>query len=254
MTCVNNLHSKALQKLREDYLISEKKIQHLKQLYKAECANSSKVLKKLREVTKELEQLKNKYASMTSEKEIMPKKKIIRKRKHWDDLKNECTKRRRLAHYKDRILETLKNIEGCHRGDVQLWLNEERVKFTWSPKDFKKIEKMSPEMHVLNNISHDHSYVSNNDTINNIEEDEFEDLNYSEIYNCDGSWKRNHLQCLVHVLDSYRISHEAYHELRLVSKGHLPPIWRLVVEKNSMSDQIPYIKHPQVRTSYARTW
>ena len=30
----------------------------------------------------------------------------------------------------------------------------------------------------------------------------------------------------VHVLDSFRISYEAYHELRMVSKGHLPPIWR----------------------------
>ena len=47
-------------------------------------------------------------------------------------------------------------------------------------------------------------------------------------------------------MDSFRISHEAYHELRMVSKGHLPPLRRLAAEKAIMSNQIPYIKYPDV--------
>ena len=47
-------------------------------------------------------------------------------------------------------------------------------------------------------------------------------------------------------MDCFRISHEAYHELCMVSKGHLPPLGRLSKEKKIMSEEIPYEKHPKV--------
>ena len=50
-------------------------------------------------------------------------------------------------------------------------------------------------------------------------------------------------------MDSYRISHETYHELRHAGKGHFPPLNHIMKEKTEMSSEIPYIKDPTVRIS-----
>ena len=47
-------------------------------------------------------------------------------------------------------------------------------------------------------------------------------------------------------MDKFQISHEAYHELRMVSKNQLPPVRKIATEKKLMSEEIPYMKHPTV--------
>ena len=76
---------------------------------------------------------------------------------------------------------------------------------------------------------------------------DLQSVDLADIYTCEGQWRKIHICRLIHVLDTFRISHEGYHELRMVSKGHLPPMWRLAKEKVIMSEEIPYIKHPSVR-------
>ena len=95
-----------------------------------------------------------------------------------------------------------------------------------------------------NNLTSEHSYAAENKDFS--ENDSYHDLDYSDIYDCCGEWKQYHLRKIIYVMDSFRISHEAYHELRLVSKGHLPPIGRISKEKQDMSEEIPYEKHPRV--------
>ena len=91
---------------------------------------------------------------------------------------------------------------------------------------------------------YDHCYVKDNDGQH--EEEHRDDVDYSDIFDSMGNWRKEHLRKLVHVLDAFRVSHEAYHELCMVSKGHLPPISRLAKERRLMSEEIPYSKYPNV--------
>ena len=72
------------------------------------------------------------------------------------------------------------------------------------------------------------------------------DLDYSKIFGSDGDWQKEHKRAIIHVLDTYHISHEAYHELRHAGKNHFPPLHHIIKEKIVMSDQIPYSKHDSV--------
>ena len=67
------------------------------------------------------------------------------------------------------------------------------------------------------------------------------------IYNWDGTFLTTHKRGIIHVMDQYKISKEAYHELSMQSKGYLPPIGQIMKEKHLMSDSIPYEKHSSVR-------
>ena len=72
------------------------------------------------------------------------------------------------------------------------------------------------------------------------------DVDYSQIYDSDGNWQQKHKRAIIHVMDSFRISHEAYHELRHAGRNHLPPLHHIINEKFIMSEEIPYTKHPTV--------
>ena len=66
------------------------------------------------------------------------------------------------------------------------------------------------------------------------------------IYDDEGNFTNRHIRKAVLVTDNYRISHEAYHEIRSELCGHMPPIGKLKIEKAVMSEEIPYFKHRTV--------
>ena len=255
MSCGKEINLRALQILRNDALSCKKILKHYKKLYQLECENSRKLSNKLMqykqrndEILIQLKTLRDDLKKYEKEKG----KKLVRKRKAWHEIQHECTKRRRFAHYKHLIFSTLMEIEDCHRAEVIMWIHDNKVRFSWSPKDLKCQEENSHTRHddsyQVAHIQHDHNYACPEVDIM-AEEDTYADIDYSEIYDSQGQWQVKHMRRLVHVLDCFRISHEAYHEIRMVSKGHLPPIWRLAVQKKIMSDQIPYIKHPTVSSN-----
>ena len=128
---------------------------------------------------------------------------------------------------------------------MTLRLKDNCINFSWSPKDLNTSEINSS--HTLTNRQHmsDHSYARTMLDSDKTHE-EIEDVDFTDIYDSEGNWQRNHMRCIIHVMDCFRISHEAYHELWMVCKGHLLPLWRIASEKKVMSEQIPYIKHPSV--------
>ena len=69
-----------------------------------------------------------------------------------------------------------------------------------------------------------------------------------EIYDDEGKFTPTHLKKAVYVCDKFRISQEAYHELRMELKGHYPPIWLVKRMKNIMSARIPYFPGDTVKT------
>ena len=133
-------------------------------------------------------------------------------------------------------------MQACHRAEVSVWLGSNKINFSFSPSD------LSPKQ-IVTNFTHDivcseHNYAAGDRFVGKA--DNFNDIDYSDIYDSCGEWIKNHIRKLINVMDSFRISHEAYHELRMVSKGHLPPISRLAKEKKIMSQEIPHEKHPKV--------
>ena len=197
-------------------------------------------------LTKEISNIRGEI--LKEQNYVKSNRKYNRKRKLWHDITSERTKYHRMSEFKLMLLSCLRQINGCHRAVVKLWIGETYMHYNFGPADFSHSRSNSDQC-LSNNafatVQHDHSYAHASEEHD--VDDDFNDSNYDEIYDKHGKWLKKHIRRIIFVLDSFRISHEGYHELRMVSKGHLPPIWRISKEKTIMSETIPYIKHPQVR-------
>ena len=95
----------------------------------------------------------------------------------------------------------------------------------------------------------DHCYAKQQSPSANCDvgNDDLYDVDYTSIFDENGNWQNKHKKAIIHVMDTFHISHEAYHELRHAGKGHFPALGEIIKEKKVMSQQIPYIKHATVR-------
>ena len=248
MVLCNDLKEPVLAEMRLKFLECKKELSEYKLLYREEkkkCHDLRTNMTTLQKLTAQLQEKLNKFERQFAQDMYKPPSKKRQKCKQWDSIKSDRTKRERLSNYKDMILTSLKTIDKCHRAEISIWIEKNRVQFSWSPKDFK--DTFPDEVtcaHANSTIFNDHPYSSKQEDLDN--ELEYEDIDFSEIFDANGNWKQVHIRKLVHVLDSFRISQKAYHELRMVSKGHMPPLRRLIFEKKKMSQEIPYEKHPEV--------
>ena len=250
MFCPNRISDENVKQMRESVLQHKKHIIHYQKLYSGECKKTTVLMKEITNLKNHIRHSENEIVDLQSKPEKKPRQKCKRKQrelKQWSNIVSERTKRRCFTLYKDMIFDTLCKIGVCHRAEVTLWMQSNRVQFSWCPKNFNadmQTNKCLNEPDILP----DHTYFSKPLMQDEENFDDFQDLNYSEIFDNHGNWEKLHIRRLVHVLDTFRISHEAYHELRMVSKGHLPPISRLTKEKKLMSEEIPYIKEDKVST------
>ena len=81
-------------------------------------------------------------------------------------------------------------------------------------------------------------------------DDEIINVDNSKIFDVEGNWQKNHKRSIIHILDTFHISHQAHHELRHAGKNHFPPLHHIIKEKIVMSDQMPYTKHDTVSINY----
>ena len=251
MFCPNKVRNNALTGMRIENLEQAKVIKQYKKMYSAECQNVKNLKKKISDVQqeslylkKEIQRLKRKLIPLNNPR---PRRQP-RQTKDWEEISSERTKCRRLAFFKELLMNTLRSMKVCHRAEVYLWLDDNRIHFSFSPSDLVPTEHLSniaTELPVQSSL--DHTYCAQPKNLG--DSDHFQDLNYSEIYDCSANWQKSHIRRIIYVMDCFRISHEAYHELRMVSKGHLPPIGRLSKEKKIMSEEIPYQRHPKVNIS-----
>ena len=246
----NNLSNAALSEMRQKYLNTKRHMQHYKALYSTEQKNCLE-LKKINKKLSKLLSKKDKHIAkiemrllVISQSEVKSKS---RKHKTWDKIKCEKTKQQRLYDYKHKLVEVLKQTEQCHRAEMTLWLGENRVQFSLKPKDFSCSDHEEVNANVHHEYIHsEHSYTSKRHCLD-ADSEEFKDVDYSNIYDSHANWRNDYLRRIIHVMDCFRVSQEAYHEIRMVSKGHLPPLSRLVKEKKVMSEEIPYVKFENVR-------
>ena len=246
MFCPNKISNEIVSDLRQNVVQYQKQLLHYKKMYSAECKRT-KLLQ--REITNlrtmknsldlEIRQLKKKY-TIREHCDIKNKK---RKLKEWEHISSDRTKRRRFSTYKDMIFDTLQRIGVCHRAEIIMWISKIKVQFSWSPRHFNdKLDLNSDKCRIAS----EHNYTSGDIQSDDDNSEDYDDVDYSEIFDINGNWRKQHIRRLVHVLDTFRVSHQAYHEIRMVAKGHLPPICRLSHEKHKMSDVIPYIKMEKV--------
>ena len=109
------------------------------------------------------------------------------------------------------------------------------------------VQQMDPSDQSATDHSYTDSLVNEDD---DSEGNEGNDIDYSQIFDEDGKYTSRHLKKAVHVCDKFRISQEAYHELRMELKGHYPPIWLIKLQKNIMSQRIVYFPHDTVISIY----
>ena len=117
----------------------------------------------------------------------------------------------------DKVLETMSDIS---RANINVKLGDENVNFLW-----KRAQPNQAQGH---------------------DEVEMFDAGQSEIFDEDGNYVKPFLRSIIYVMDKHKISHDAYHETRMVTKGFMPPIHLIRQEKSLMSEEIEYIKHPTV--------
>ena len=248
MFCPNKINNTAVTGMRLEILQQKRHIQHYKKLYQAECKIVNRLQKKILGVNahntflqEEVHRLKNKLLPDYSSKE--PKN--TKTTKQWDQIKCDHTRRRKIGLFRNHILQSIQSLKICHRAEVSLWLEQNRIHFSFSPSDITAKPQDTEMLSATSlKIVSDHTYAAHENKLP--EEDKYCDLDYSEIFDSSGGWRKLHVRKLIYVMDCFRISHEAYHELRMVSKGHLPPINYLAKEKKIMSEEIPYEKHAKV--------
>ena len=172
----------------------------------------------------------------------------IRKCKPWLKVRCDQTKCKQINDYGHALFKTIQsNIPHCKRAQLSLSLGDQTVNYSWKKKELRNSKCDSSESDTFNfSKKSDHSYASPKLLQCESEDDELHDINYGTIFDSDGNWQTHHKRGIINVMDSYRISHEAYHELRQAGKGHFPPLYKIHKEKSIMSAAIPYNKHESV--------
>ena len=169
---------------------------------------------------------------------------VGRQKKHWKNIKNEKTRRKRIIQYKTSIKDHLTHkIPDCEKAHITLSICGKTVKFHWIRTSTNSHNTTSASS---SQSSNDHNYSSQEIHIASTAEPSVQS-DVCQIFDDSGKFKKKHKQGIIYVMDNFRISHQAYHELYMQSKGFLPSIGQIIREKRSMSEIIPYYKHDQVR-------
>ena len=241
-----------IKNLRNAELQAKKEVKHYKCLYSKECLRTKRLFKECEKLKRKLEQLRLRFQNLHAKSMCskLDKQPIERKRKSWSKVKCECTKCQRLNDYGTLLFKNLPDkIPQCKRAQLSLSLLGTTVNYFWKSNKCSNVNQSKTEIQNFSKKS-DHSYASSKLLNYDSENEEFGDLDYSQIFDSEGNWQSQHKRCIINIMDSYRISHEAYHELRNAGKGHFPPLHQIRIEKALMSFEIPYIKHETVLISF----
>ena len=137
--------------------------------------------------------LKNRITQL---KELLSKYDPKMYRKGWDDICAQ-TRRKRKSEYREVFDRALEIVPECKRAKVEMCLGSEKVKYTWSKANMAECRESARRRGF---------------TVNNPETDESEN-EYDE-EGTDNRSPQRLKQEIIHVMDRFRISQDAYHELQ----------------------------------------
>ena len=247
--CVANF--KLITKLNSDLLEIKKERNHYKFLYREQWKERNKYVQELKHLNTCILNLKTENEILRSKLNDLPDINRVQRRKHkrkaWCKLTCEKSKRQRICEYGKSVFSTLRNhVPHCKRAHLSLCLSSQSVNFHWKGPQLQRKYETNGNKHMINFGSKDDHLYAKIPSIDHDNNTDLIDVDYAKIFDSEGNWQKMHKRRIIHVLDTFRISHEAYHELRHAGQNHFPPLHRIIKEKTIMSGEIPYIKHSTV--------
>ena len=216
-----NKKDRFIHSLRTAELQAKRECRHYKLLYSQECRKTKVLLKEINKLRKQIADSKRKNELVSSKNSQLTQQhetKVTRKRKCWTQLKCERTKHQRVSEYGSSVLNTINvNFSQCKRAQLSLFMGDKTVNFSWTSKDMQKCSNAQQSALQFSNM-YDHSYACSKLVDHDSKEDDIADIDYNSIFDSEGKWQPKHKRSIITVMDCYRISHEAYHELRLAGK------------------------------------
>ena len=178
--------------------------------------------------------------------------KVPKPLKRWSSLRSPISRAKRKSQYRKCLDQSMMHLHEASRVRLQMRVGNEEIVIIWSQDDLRNFRAAArivvrPHVQIPGNVANANAQLPNqriesedDDTI-----DESED--YPDAFLTNGSWNPVHLKRIVHVMDIFKISQLAYHELRMTSRSILPPINRILKIKANMSEAIQPLHHRTVR-------
>ena len=162
--------------------------------------------------------------------------------KTWANLKSPVSRAKRKSQFRRCLDQAMMHLHEVTRSRVQLRIGKEDIVLVWAKNHFRYLRNRG--RNILNNRRQ-----NNDPTLNESqsEDDMDNDVSEPDAFLSDGTWNEVHIKRIIHVMDLFKISHEAYHELRMTSRSILPPLYRIKNIKKSMSTEINSFHHCTVR-------
>ena len=173
--------------------------------------------------------------------------------KKWEDLQSGVSKAKHQAQYRKCLEQSMMYLHEAKRARVQLRIGEKEVFFVWCTNELCMLRNQARNLQALNVINESNSNQGheNIDAYDSEEENEMPTTSSDpDPYLSNGSWNAVHLRRILHVTDIFKISYQAYHKLRMTSRSILPPLNKIKVEKNRMSNEIQCLHHKTVKIHY----
>ena len=238
-----------VQNLRTELLEHKKEKHEYRLMYFNACKERNQLQDELFKIKKKNLKLQTKIDKKAKSKKLHEDHNVARKRKLPSDQSENQSKRSRLDECRSQIVAAMSTVPGWKALNVSVKFPEQVADFeiaanTEHDNDSNASSQQSQDV--------DHSYCSQTNHVGEQEGQERDKPNReTAIFDDDGNFTKNHIRKAVLVTDNFRISNDAYHEIRSELAGHLPPLGQVKQEKYVMSEEIPYTKHATVSTFFS---
>ena len=231
-------------------------LNNYKTLYQNEVQDNRQALQRIDDLENENEVLRTVNNALDQKIEkydrILNGLRVPKGYKKYHQLKSPTTKGRRRAQFKRCLNTSIVHLHEIKNAQVKLLIGDKDVNLSWSQNELRDLRTNQRDLELLMNQEDiDMEDEDGNPVIAGDEDIEIEEItvqgSFPDPFLPDGEWNPKHLRRIIHILDIYHISHEAYHELRMTSRSVLPPIYKIKKEKTTMSRGINYYKCGTVR-------
>ena len=134
--------------------------------------------------------------------------------KKYHELKSPVGRAQRRSQFKRCIEQSLIHIQEVKHATVKLRIGSKDVELFWSENELKNLRWIGQNI-VGEGPGNDSTSDEESDIENDKQFDSGLDNNETDPFLSNGKWNPTHVKKIVHVLDLFHISLEAYHELRL---------------------------------------
>ena len=251
-----NIAQRTIKHLREELERTKRDLNQYKNVYRNECDDRRQQERRAVFLQNDNVNLQEQIDNLTEQVRNITchinSSKVSRGYKRWSQLTSPVSKSKRKAQFRKCIEQSLMHLTEVKRVCVQLRIANEDVVLIWAQNHLRLLRNRAKSM--LRNNTQD---VNQNLDKNNAAqiESEYEDeiapgKNDPDAFLSDGTWNPVHIKRIINVMDLYKISREAYHELRMTSRSILPSISRVKNTKKFMSNEIECLYHRTVRIQF----